>query len=142
MERQQSSGDLTFTDTLVPKDTYLGQCIGPLASYTHSQSLPMHKGDYKHFGLIAFKTKHIIVQQIISKSSLKRKRKDWREETVREGTSIVSRWRLLMIMANQSLLQAKPSKTVDKPNGNPIDDSYSVHRSSSECLFVCPSPYA
>lgn len=121
----------------------LGAMYRPISVlYTHTHSLPMHKGDYKHFGLIAFKTKHIIVQQIINKSSLKRKRKDWREETVREGTSIVSRWRLLMIMANQSLLQAKPSKTVDKPNGNPIDDSYSAHRSSSEYLFVCPSPYA
>lgn len=42
MERQQSLGVATFTDTLVPKDTYLGQCIGPLASYTHTHTLTAH----------------------------------------------------------------------------------------------------
>lgn len=88
----------------------------------------MHKGDYQHFGLIALKTKHKIVKQIISKISLtfqNDEREIGREETGREGTTFVSHWRLLMIMANRSLLheggrrQAKPSQA--KQLTNPME---------------------
>lgn len=44
--------------------------ISVLFTHKHKDSLPMHKGDYKHFGLIVLKTK----LKIISKSTLKRKK--------------------------------------------------------------------
>lgn len=108
----------------------------------------MHKGDYQHFDLIALKTKHKIVKQIISKSSLTFemvKEKDWNVRigwqrryydcfplaTVNDyGKSKSSSWRQTPCPS-----RVKSSKIVDKPHGNPIDDSY-----FSECVFVYPSP--
>lgn len=108
----------------------------------------MHKGDYQHFDLIALKTKHKIVKQIISNSSLTFemvKEKDWNVRigwqrrycdcfplaTVNDyGKSKSSSWRQTPCPS-----RVNSSKTVDKPHGNPIDDSY-----SSECVFVYPSP--
>lgn len=53
------------------------------APHTHTNKTkePLHKGDYQHFDLIVLKTKHKIVKQIISKSSLTFemvKEKDWK----------------------------------------------------------------